>query len=82
MIEQTSNETWNDKFKNIERVVANPLKFREKLEIGEVNLASLQKNRIMGDVWKVGTAVAAGGMAANSSATGAPWSEQVELIIE
>jgi len=68
LIEQTSNETWNDKFKNIECVVSNPVKFSAKLKIDEVSLNSRQENRIMGDVLKAGTAAAAGGIAASSSA--------------
>lgn len=68
MIEPTPKETWNDNFNNIERVVANPVKFRAKLKIDEVDLNSRQENRIMGDVLKAGTAAATGGIAASSSA--------------
>lgn len=50
------------------RVVAETLKFKAKLDIGEDAYASLQAARLVGDLWQVGTAATAGGLAASSSA--------------
>lgn len=49
-------------------MVAEPLKFKAKLAIGEDAFASLQTARLVGDLWQVGTAATAGGLAASSSA--------------
>ncbi len=48
--------------------MAEPLKFKSKLAIGEDAFASLQTARLVGDLWQVGTAATAGGLAASSSA--------------
>lgn len=56
------------RFDGVGRVVAEPLKFKTKLDIGEDVFASLQAARYAGDLWQVGTAAAAGGLAASSSA--------------
>lgn len=55
-------------FDGVGRVVAEPLKFKAKLDIGEDAFASLQAARLVGDLWQVGTAATAGGLAASSSA--------------
>ncbi len=49
-------------------MVAEPLKFKAKLAIGEDAFASLQAARMVGSLWQVGTAATAGGLAASSSA--------------
>lgn len=56
------------RFDGVGRVVAEPLKFKAKLAIGEDAFASLQTARLVGDLWQVGTAATAGGLAASSSA--------------
>jgi uncharacterized protein (DUF697 family)/GTP-binding protein EngB required for normal cell division len=56
------------RFNGVGRVVAEPLKFKSKLAIGEDAFASLQTARLVGDLWQVGTAATAGGLAASSSA--------------
>jgi uncharacterized protein (DUF697 family)/GTP-binding protein EngB required for normal cell division len=56
------------RFDGVGRVVAEPLKFKAKLDIGEDAFASLQAARLVGDLWQVGTAATAGGLAASSSA--------------
>lgn len=56
------------RFEGVGRVVAEPLKFKAKLAIGEDAFASLQTARLVGDLWQVGTAATAGGLAASSSA--------------
>jgi uncharacterized protein (DUF697 family) len=56
------------RFDGVRRVVAEPLKFKAKLAIGEDAFASLQTARLVGDLWQVGTAATAGGLAASSSA--------------
>jgi len=55
-------------FDNVARVVAEPLRFKARLAIGEDAFASLQTTRVLGDIWQVGTAAAAGGAVAGSSA--------------
>lgn len=55
-------------FSDVTRVVADPLRLKAKLAIGEDAYASLQATRVLGDVWKMGTAAAAGGAVAGSSA--------------
>jgi uncharacterized tellurite resistance protein B-like protein len=55
-------------FSEVTRVVADTLRFKAKLAIGEDAYASLQATRVLGDVWQVGTAAAAGGVVASSSA--------------
>lgn len=57
-----------NRFDGVGRVVAEPLKFKAKLDIGEDAFASLQAPRLVGDLWQVGTAATAGGLAASSSA--------------
>lgn len=56
------------RFERVGRVVAEPLKFKAKLAIGEDAFASLQTARMVGDLWQVGTAATVGGLAASSSA--------------
>lgn len=56
------------RFDGVRRVVAEPLKFKAKLAIGEDAFASLQTARLVGDLWQVGSAATAGGLAASSSA--------------
>lgn len=56
------------RFDGVSRVVAEPLKFKARLAIGEDAFASLQTARLVGDLWQVGTAATAGGLAASSSA--------------
>lgn len=56
------------RFDGVGRVVAEPLKFKAKLAIGEDAFTSLQTARLVGDLWQVGTAATAGGLAASSSA--------------
>lgn len=56
------------RFDGVGRVVAEPLKFKAKLAIGEDAFTSLQAARLVGDLWQVGTAATAGGLAASSSA--------------
>lgn len=56
------------RFDGVGRVVAEPLKFKAKLDIGEDAFASLQAARLVSDLWQVGTAATAGGLAASSSA--------------
>ncbi|MBC2834086.1 TerB family tellurite resistance protein [Paragemmobacter straminiformis] len=56
------------RFEGVDRVVAEPLKFKAKLGIGEDAFASLQTARMVGDLWQIGTAATAGGLAASSSA--------------
>lgn len=56
------------RFDGVSRVVAEPLKFKAKLDIGEDAFASLQAARLVGDLWQVGTVATAGGLAASSSA--------------
>ena len=63
---EQSDET--GRFDGVSRVVAEPLKFKTKLDIGEDAFASLQAARLVGDLWQVGTAATAGGLAASSSA--------------
>ena len=60
-----TDETY--RFDGVGRVVAEPLKFKAKLDIGEDAFASLQAARLVGDLWQVGTAATAGGLAASSS---------------
>lgn len=52
----------------VRRVVSQPLQFKAKLGIGEDAYSSLQAGRAVGELWHVGTAAAAGGVAAGSSA--------------
>ncbi|NKX28509.1 hypothetical protein HGE68_01255 [Rhodobacteraceae bacterium R_SAG6] len=63
---ETSDQT--RRFEGVGRVVAEPMKFKVKLDIGEEAFASLQAARLVGDLWQVGTAATAGGLAASSSA--------------
>ncbi len=65
MAEEIPDET--GRFEGVGRVVAEPLKFKAKLAIGEDAFASLQTARLVGDLWQVGTAATAGGLAASSS---------------
>jgi hypothetical protein len=44
------------RFDGVRRVVAEPLKIKAKLAIGEDAFASLQTARLVGDLWQVGTA--------------------------
>ncbi len=62
----TPDET--NRFEGVGRVVAEPLKFKAKLAIGEDAFTSLQSARLVGDLWQVGTVATAGGLAASSSA--------------
>jgi uncharacterized protein (DUF697 family)/uncharacterized tellurite resistance protein B-like protein len=55
-------------FDDVTRVVADPLRFKSKLSIGDEAYATLKATRVLGDVWQVGTAAAAGGAVAGSSA--------------
>lgn len=55
-------------FEDVSRVVADPLRFKAKLAIGDEAYATLKATRVLGDVWQVGTAAAAGGAVAGSSA--------------
>lgn len=53
-------------FEGVSQVVADTLRFKAKLAIGEDAYTSLQATRVLGDVWQVGTAAAAGGAIASS----------------
>lgn len=64
----TSETALIAEFDNVSRVVADPLRFKAKLAIGDEAYASLKATRVLGDVWQVGTAAAAGGAVAGSSA--------------
>lgn len=64
----TANPAEISRFESVRRVVAEPLKFKAKLAIGEDAFASLQTARPVGDLWQVGTAATAGGLVASSSA--------------
>ena len=56
-------------FDGVTRVVAQPLRFKAQLRIGEDAYASLSAGRVVGDLWHVGSAAAVGGIAASSSVT-------------
>lgn len=56
-------------FDGLTRVVADPLRFKAQLHIGEDAYISLTTGRLVGDLWHVGSAAAVGGMAAGSSVT-------------
>jgi uncharacterized protein (DUF697 family) len=64
----TAHPDETGRFDGVGRVVAEPLTFKAKLDIGEDVFASLQAARLVGDLWQVGTAATAGGLAASSSA--------------
>jgi uncharacterized tellurite resistance protein B-like protein len=54
------------RFGNVERVVADPLRFKLKLRIGEDAYTSLRVRRNLSDIWEVGGAAASGaGVAAS-----------------
>ena len=64
----TANPSEISRFESVRQVVAEPLKFKAKLAIGKDAFESLQTGRLVGDLWQVGTAATAGGLAASSSA--------------
>lgn len=64
----TSETALIAEFDDVSRVVADPLRFKAKLAIGDEAYATLKATRVLGDVWQVGTAAAAGGAVAGSSA--------------